>query len=76
LVLKYELKFFDVDPGSGIFSTLDLVFGMGKFGTGIRDNHPGSAILPGAIYPIYLAFDASGLGEVPLWLFYSSLCSP
>ncbi len=35
----------DQDPGSGIFLTLDLGSGMDKFGTGIRDKHPGSATL-------------------------------
>jgi hypothetical protein len=38
------LKFFaDPDPGSGIFLTLDPGSGMEKFGSGIRDKHPGSA---------------------------------
>jgi hypothetical protein len=39
------LKFFDgdPDPGSGIFLTLDP--GWKKFGSGIRDKHPGSATL-------------------------------
>ncbi len=31
--------------GSGIFFTLDPVSGMEKFGSGIRDKHPGSATL-------------------------------
>jgi hypothetical protein len=40
-------KFVDVDPapGSEIFLTLDPGSGMEKFGSGIRDNHPGSATL-------------------------------
>jgi hypothetical protein len=33
----------DVDPGSGIFLTLDS--GWKKFGSGIRDKHRGSATL-------------------------------
>jgi hypothetical protein len=39
-------KFFDEEPdsGSGIFFTLDPGSGMEKFGSGIRDKHPGSAI--------------------------------
>ncbi len=60
---------------------------MGKFWTGIRDNHPGSAILLGAIYPT-AACDASGLGElaflqqpvqplnVPVLHVQQSLCCP
>jgi hypothetical protein len=46
LLLKI-LKFFvvDSDPGSGIFLTLDLGSGMEKFGSGIRNKHPGSATL-------------------------------
>ncbi len=49
------LKFFDADPGSWIFLTLDpgwKKFGSGitdtgwkKFGSGIPDKHPGSATL-------------------------------
>jgi hypothetical protein len=31
------LKFFDADPGSGIFLTLDPGSGMDKFGSRIRD---------------------------------------
>ncbi len=40
-------KFFDadMDPGSGIFLTLDPGSGMEKFGSGIK--HPGSVILVG-----------------------------
>jgi hypothetical protein len=40
--------FFDADPGSGIFLTLDPGSGNRdgkKFGPGIRDKHPGSATL-------------------------------
>jgi hypothetical protein len=37
------LKFFDTDPGSGIFLTLDPGSGMGKIR--IRDKHPGSSTL-------------------------------
>ncbi len=39
------LKFFDADPDSWIFLTLDPGFGVEKFGSGIRDKHPGSATL-------------------------------
>ncbi len=46
------LELFDADPGSGIFLILDQEsriekFGSGieKFGSRIRDNHPGSATL-------------------------------
>jgi hypothetical protein len=35
------LKFFDANPGSGIFLTLDPGFGIEKFGSGIRNKHPG-----------------------------------
>jgi hypothetical protein len=38
-------KFFDADPGSGIFLTLDSGSGMEKFGSGIRDRHPRFATL-------------------------------
>jgi hypothetical protein len=34
------LKFFDADPGSGIFLTLDPGSGMEKFGTGINIPDP------------------------------------
>jgi hypothetical protein len=37
------LKFFDVDPGSGIFLTLNPGSGLEKIR--IRDKHPGSATL-------------------------------
>ena len=37
------LKFFDADPGYGIFLTLDQGSGMEKIR--IRDKHPGSATL-------------------------------
>jgi hypothetical protein len=45
------LKFFvvDSDPGSGIFVTLDLGSGMEKFGSGIRNKHPGSATLVNSV---------------------------
>jgi hypothetical protein len=45
------LKFFVVnsDPGSGIFLTLDLGSGMEKFGSGIRNKHPGSATLVNSV---------------------------
>ncbi len=45
----FKLKFFyaDLDPGSGIYLTLDPESGMEKFGSGIRDKHPGSATLFG-----------------------------
>ncbi len=33
----------DPDPGSGIFLALDPGYRIEKFGTGIRDKHPGSA---------------------------------
>ena len=33
-------------PGSGMFLTLNQESGMEKFGSGIRDKHPGSATLP------------------------------
>jgi hypothetical protein len=41
------LKFFDADPGSGIFLPWiqNLRSGMEKFGPGIRHKHPGSATL-------------------------------
>jgi hypothetical protein len=40
------LKFFDADAGSwNRFLTLDPGSGMEKFGSGIRDKHPGSATL-------------------------------
>jgi hypothetical protein len=47
-----RLKFIDADPdpGSGIFFTLDPRSGMEKFGSGIRDKHPGSATLHKKIY--------------------------
>jgi hypothetical protein len=40
------LKFFDADPRSGVFLTLDLGTGMGS---GIRDKHPGTATLLGMV---------------------------
>ncbi len=36
-------KFFDADPGSGIFLTVDPGSGMEQFGLGIRGKHTGSA---------------------------------
>jgi hypothetical protein len=38
-----NLKFFDADPGCGIEKISDP--GWKKFGSGIRDKHPGSATL-------------------------------
>jgi hypothetical protein len=39
------LKFFDVDPGSGIKTVRIRDPGWEKVGSGIRDKHPGSATL-------------------------------
>jgi hypothetical protein len=41
-----KLKFFDADPGSEIFLTLDPGSGMEK--NRFRDKHPGTAALPRA----------------------------
>jgi hypothetical protein len=48
------LKFFDADPdpGCGIFLALDPGSKMEKFGSEIRDKHPGTAIL--AIFIIFV----------------------
>jgi hypothetical protein len=39
------LKFFDVDPGSGLETVRIRDPGWKKVGSGIRDKHPGSATL-------------------------------
>ncbi len=41
--ISESFEFFDANPGSRIFLTLDP--GLKKFGSGIRDKHPGSATL-------------------------------
>ncbi len=41
--LKILIKFFDADPGSEIFLTLDLGPGSGMEKIRILDEHPGSA---------------------------------
>jgi hypothetical protein len=40
------LKFFDADPGSGMEKIRNRDPVWKKFGSGIRDKHPGSTILP------------------------------
>jgi hypothetical protein len=49
------LKFFgaDLDPGYGIFLTLDPGSGMEKSGSEIRDKHPGSATLAATTHNQY-----------------------
>jgi hypothetical protein len=47
------LKFFDADPGTRMEEIRILDLGWKKFGSGIRDKHPGSATLPVGCTRVY-----------------------
>jgi hypothetical protein len=44
------LTFFDADPGSGMGKIRIRIQGWKKFGSGIRDEHPGCATLPDIVF--------------------------
>jgi hypothetical protein len=58
------LKFFDVDPGSGMETVRIRDPGWKKVGSGIQDNHPGSATLHKTVCACSSAIFNKGVGFV------------
>ncbi len=59
----------DPDPGSGPFLTLDPESGVNKFGSKIRDKHPGSSTLVAPGFTIYVLKFVSILLSFYLFVF-------
>jgi hypothetical protein len=80
-VKKNYLITWEPDPESGIFLTLDPESGMEKFGSGIQDNHPGSATL--TYFDLFVSEGVPGTDQrlsygrsdsQRLWHYYQVVC--